>query len=45
MRGLDFAADVTVVGGGVVGLTCAVELARAGHRVRVLTTDPVEATT
>ncbi|MBW8765632.1 MAG: FAD-binding oxidoreductase, partial [Geodermatophilales bacterium] len=36
---------VSVVGGGVVGLTCALELARAGHRVRVLTADPVEATT
>src|SRR4051812_14347358 len=39
------AAEVTVVGGGVVGLSCALELARAGHRVRVLTADPVEATT
>lgn len=37
--------DVAVVGGGVVGLTCAVELARAGHRVRVHTADPVAATT
>jgi D-amino-acid oxidase len=36
---------VTVVGGGVIGLTCALELARAGHRVRVVTADPVEATT
>lgn len=36
---------VTVVGGGVVGLTCALELARAGHAVRVLTADPVERTT
>jgi D-amino-acid oxidase len=36
---------VTVVGGGVVGLTCALELARAGQRVRVLTADPPEATT
>ncbi|HLM05490.1 MAG TPA: FAD-dependent oxidoreductase [Blastococcus sp.] len=34
-----------MVGGGVVGLTCALELARAGHRVTVLTADPVEATT
>jgi D-amino-acid oxidase len=33
------------VGGGVVGLTCAVELARAGHRVTVLTADPPDATT
>ena len=30
------AADVTVVGAGVVGLTCAVVLAEAGHRVRVV---------
>jgi D-amino-acid oxidase len=37
--------DVGVVGGGVVGLTCALELARAGHRVRVHTADPVAATT
>src|SRR5215218_941976 len=37
--------DVAVVGGGVVGLTCALELARAGHRVRVHTADPVAATT
>lgn len=36
---------VTVVGGGVVGLTCALELARAGHAVRVLTADPVDRTT
>jgi D-amino-acid oxidase len=35
---------VTVVGGGVIGLTCALELARAGHSVRVLTADPVERT-
>jgi D-amino-acid oxidase len=39
------ARDVTVVGGGVVGLTCALELAGAGHRVRVVTADPVEGTT
>ena len=37
--------DIAVIGGGVVGLTCAVELARAGHRVRVHTADPVAATT
>jgi D-amino-acid oxidase len=37
--------DVAVVGGGVVGLTCALELARLGHRVRVHTADPVAATT
>ena len=36
---------VTVVGGGVVGLTCALELARAGHRVRLLSADPPERTT
>jgi D-amino-acid oxidase len=29
----------------VIGLTCALELARAGHRVQVLTADPVERTT
>jgi D-amino-acid oxidase len=34
-----------VVGGGVIGLSCALELARAGHRVQVLTADPVERTT
>jgi D-amino-acid oxidase len=37
--------DVTVIGGGVIGLTCALDLARAGHRVRVVTADPVERTT
>ena len=37
--------EVAVVGGGVVGLTCALELARAGHRVRLHTADPLEATT
>jgi D-amino-acid oxidase len=36
---------VTVVGGGVIGLTCALELARAGHRVRVVSADPAERTT
>ncbi len=36
---------VAVVGGGVVGLTCALELARAGHRVRLHAADPPEATT
>ncbi|WP_448624115.1 FAD-dependent oxidoreductase [Geodermatophilus sp. URMC 64] len=34
-----------MIGGGVVGLTCALELARAGHRVRVVTAGPVERTT
>jgi D-amino-acid oxidase len=37
--------DVTVVGGGVIGLTCALELVRAGHRVQVWSADPVEGTT
>ena len=37
--------SVAVVGGGVVGLTCALELARAGHRVRLHAADPPEATT
>jgi D-amino-acid oxidase len=36
---------VTVVGGGVVGLTIALELARAGHTVEVHTADPVGDTT
>jgi D-amino-acid oxidase len=36
---------VAVVGGGVIGLTCALEMAGAGHRVRVHTADPVHATT
>lgn len=36
---------VTVVGGGVIRLTCALELAEAGHRVQVRTADPVERTT
>ena len=36
--------SVTVVGGGVIGLTCALELARAGHRVQVRSADPVERT-
>lgn len=39
------ARRVTVVGGGVVGLTCALELARAGHAVEVRTADPVGETT
>jgi len=34
-----------VVGGGVVGLTCALELTRAGHRVSLLSADPPERTT
>ena len=36
---------VTVVGGGVLGLTCALELARAGHTVEVRTADPLSDTT
>ena len=39
------APRVTVVGGGVIGLTCALELARAGHPVEVRTADPVGETT
>ena len=36
---------VTVVGGGVIGLTCALELTRAGHRVTVLSADgPLDTT-
>jgi D-amino-acid oxidase len=38
-------ADVAVVGGGIVGLTCATRLLEAGARVRVLTADPPAATT
>jgi D-amino-acid oxidase len=37
--------QVTVVGGGVIGLTCALELARAGCAVRVVSADPLERTT
>jgi D-amino-acid oxidase len=36
---------VTVVGGGVIGLTCALQLRRAGHRTEVWSADPVERTT
>ncbi|MGA4838543.1 FAD-dependent oxidoreductase [Streptomyces sp. G45] len=38
-------ADVIVVGGGVAGLTTAVELAERGRRVRVWTRAPAERTT
>lgn len=38
-------ADVTVVGAGVVGMTTAVALLDDGHRVRVVTADPIAATT
>jgi D-amino-acid oxidase len=37
--------DVEVVGAGVIGLTCAVALARAGHRVRVVAERPPAETT
>lgn len=39
------ASRVTVVGGGVIGLTSALELARAGHTVQVVTADAVADTT
>jgi D-amino-acid oxidase len=38
-------ARVTVVGGGVIGLTCALELARVGHAVQIRTADAVADTT
>ncbi|MFE6974829.1 FAD-dependent oxidoreductase [Streptomyces sp. NPDC057682] len=38
-------SDVRVVGGGVMGLTTALVLAREGHRVRVVSADPASATT
>ena len=38
-------ADVVVVGAGVIGLTSAIRLAEAGHRVRVRTDAPIRATT
>ncbi|MFG1782736.1 FAD-dependent oxidoreductase [Rhodococcus oryzae] len=37
--------EATVIGGGVIGLTCALELAQAGHDVTVLTADPIAETT
>ncbi|MBT0774060.1 FAD-binding oxidoreductase [Kineosporia sp. J2-2] len=37
-------ADVVVVGGGIIGLTCAVRLLEAGHRVRVVSAHPPELT-
>nr|WP_279571229.1 FAD-dependent oxidoreductase [Streptomyces hainanensis] len=37
--------EVTVVGGGVIGMTTAVVLAESGHRVRVVTREPVGRTT
>ena len=38
-------ARVTVVGGGVIGLTSALGLARAGHTVRCVRDEPVGDTT
>jgi D-amino-acid oxidase len=38
-------AEVTVVGAGVVGMTTALALLEVGHRVRVVTADPVAETT
>jgi D-amino-acid oxidase len=38
-------SDVLVIGAGVIGLTTAVCLAEAGARVRVLSHDPLDATT
>jgi D-amino-acid oxidase len=37
--------NVVVVGGGVVGLSCALRLAQAGADVRVVTADPLPGTT
>ncbi len=42
---MNAAPDVTVVGGGVVGLTSALRLAQAGAAVRVLSADPPPRTT
>lgn len=36
---------VVVLGSGVIGLTSALRLLEAGHRVRVVTADPIESTT
>lgn len=36
---------IAVVGGGVIGLSCAVRLAQRGHAVSVVSADPVAATT
>jgi D-amino-acid oxidase len=45
MRAGGGVVDVDVVGAGVVGLTCALELARAGWRVRVVADRPPSQTT
>lgn len=38
-------SDVTVVGAGVIGLTCAVRLAEAGHEVTIVTAEEPSRTT
>ncbi|MDN5859248.1 MAG: FAD-binding oxidoreductase [Pseudonocardia sp.] len=38
-------SEVTVLGAGVIGLSCATVLAESGARVRIVTADPSEATT
>lgn len=37
--------QVCIVGGGVIGLTCAITLARAGYAVRVISNQPMARTT
>lgn len=37
--------SVAVIGGGIIGRTAALELRRAGHRVALVTADPLEDTT
>jgi D-amino-acid oxidase len=44
-RSDDTRAEVTVVGAGVVGLTCALRLAEAGHAVRVVARERLADTT
>jgi D-amino-acid oxidase len=41
----DASSDVIVVGGGVIGLTTALELVHSGRRVRVWTRDATALTT